>query len=948
MSVIIRLQNLPWSANALDIRGFFRGLSILDGGVNIVGGEMGDAFIAFSSDEDARQAMMMDGGKIKEVGVRLSLSSRTEMQKVIEVARQSTAAFAPIAAAPAPAPIVPAAAPQVAPPVVETPAIVSGASLASPLSNLLTQQMLQQMAKQQAQLAAGKTLLVGEIAQQLSPMLQQQQQQQQHFPMMQNQLHKDPRRSMEMAEMGNKDIHRRSLESVTSSDRVEGQEREKERDRRGRDRRSRSRERRRSRSRERSSRRRKERSRSRERRGDRRRRRTNSREDHERSSKERDRRDRHRDDAKPGGAVFTAAPQIWDIPPNIPNASQTMISPSVVPEVKVNQKRSLSPEERANLMKLNDKRDSSAFQGNSWKGRNSGGDKEGGRCVKIYGMDPITGYGEIRRFFYGLSINTDGIKMINDRHGKRVGMAYIEFMRSETRSVALARNGMMLKDRKVRISEITQEEFDKEVDSFRPTFSRNSHADRVFQELDEMQNDSNKATRCLRVSNLPSHATQQDVIKMYSNFSLDEIVMLQESPRIYTAYVRFFRMDDTRLAYNLPAGHFHFRNLEISLCDEDKFHRILMKHGVGQNSVDDERSQESVDDVNLNDSRESDALYVVEDERSNEVYEVQDDEALCENDVSMDIVSQDSNEECSSAFRRQEDPRLLRTSDNIQSTFFNQSSLDPRLNRSSAASESRDPRLSMSKKRSDCVVMSNLEPKITDRDVVDFFSDIGLIPLRVHILLNTMGSPSGDCFVEFSSTDDADKALTKNKQHLGNNEMTVELIARDKVDEILNSFDESSPPFEAELADEMPPQMFPMRGAFGMQPPMMRMRGPFPPRMPMGPNGGPPLGPFARPPFGMRMNGNGGGPAMMGMIVPRSVVNIENLPYRAKCDDILEFFGDFELTPADIIRRFNDKGQPTGDARVRFRTPGEAMRAVDTRNQKRIMGRPVYLKVLDN
>lgn len=47
MSVIIRLQNLPWSANALDVRTFFKGLSIPDGGVHIVGGEMGDAFIAF-------------------------------------------------------------------------------------------------------------------------------------------------------------------------------------------------------------------------------------------------------------------------------------------------------------------------------------------------------------------------------------------------------------------------------------------------------------------------------------------------------------------------------------------------------------------------------------------------------------------------------------------------------------------------------------------------------------------------------------------------------------------------------------------------------------------------------------------------------------------------------------------------------------------------------------
>lgn len=47
MSVIIRLQNLPWAANAADIRQYFLGLSIPEGGVHIVGGEKGDAFISF-------------------------------------------------------------------------------------------------------------------------------------------------------------------------------------------------------------------------------------------------------------------------------------------------------------------------------------------------------------------------------------------------------------------------------------------------------------------------------------------------------------------------------------------------------------------------------------------------------------------------------------------------------------------------------------------------------------------------------------------------------------------------------------------------------------------------------------------------------------------------------------------------------------------------------------
>jgi len=82
MSVIIRLQNLPLSASSIDIRTFFRGLSIPDGGVHIVGGRDGDAFIAFSTDEDARQAMALSGNNLKDLPVKLLLSSRNEMFKV--------------------------------------------------------------------------------------------------------------------------------------------------------------------------------------------------------------------------------------------------------------------------------------------------------------------------------------------------------------------------------------------------------------------------------------------------------------------------------------------------------------------------------------------------------------------------------------------------------------------------------------------------------------------------------------------------------------------------------------------------------------------------------------------------------------------------------------------------------------------------------------------------
>lgn len=84
MAVVIRLEGLRATAGSEDIRKFFTGLKIPDGGVHIIGGEREEAFIIFASDEDARRAMTRSGGCIKGSTVTLLLSSKTEMQTIIE------------------------------------------------------------------------------------------------------------------------------------------------------------------------------------------------------------------------------------------------------------------------------------------------------------------------------------------------------------------------------------------------------------------------------------------------------------------------------------------------------------------------------------------------------------------------------------------------------------------------------------------------------------------------------------------------------------------------------------------------------------------------------------------------------------------------------------------------------------------------------------------------
>ncbi|KAM8870487.1 RNA binding motif protein 12Bb [Spinachia spinachia] len=84
MAVVIRLQGLRVTAGSEDIRKFFTGLKIPNGGVHVIGGEREEAFIIFASDEDARRAMTRSGGCIKGATVTLLLSSKAEMQNMLE------------------------------------------------------------------------------------------------------------------------------------------------------------------------------------------------------------------------------------------------------------------------------------------------------------------------------------------------------------------------------------------------------------------------------------------------------------------------------------------------------------------------------------------------------------------------------------------------------------------------------------------------------------------------------------------------------------------------------------------------------------------------------------------------------------------------------------------------------------------------------------------------
>lgn len=267
--------------------------------------------------------------------------------------------------------------------------------------------------------------------------------------------------------------------------------------------------------------------------------------------------------------------------------------------------------------------------------------------------------------------------------------------------------------------------------------------------------------------------------------------------------------------------------------------------------------------------------------------------------------------------------------------------------------------------RSNCVYVHGLPTSVTNTDITQFFADSTVLPDKIHIMLSKFGRPTGESYCEFSSAQQAHAALVKDQCYMGPNLVHVSPINRSDMIQAItkpmqqhNNHQDMSwgagggggnrggggPRQQHNMMSGGPrhqhqgpqssygghnggyggggrPQPYNMnnaRGGGGGYTP--RMRGP-------GPNSGPNTGPDG---FGQ----------------PGCVVALDNVPYRADVQEIVDYFEGFDLNSQNVIRRFNDFGKPTGEARVNLRNPQEAMRAVRVLQNKPIYNRPVRLTLL--
>lgn len=435
-------------------------------------------------------------------------------------------------------------------------------------------------------------------------------------------------------------------------------------------------------------------------------------------------------------------------------------------------------------------------------------------CIEVRNMSRSATFADVRRFFANRIIPNTGLKLINDTHGNRTGIAYVRFIHKRDYDAALEMSGSLMKNEQVEILPIPDDLFDKAVDSYVPGSPT--------PKLDEPH------SLCVRCDDLPFN-TKEDVIRqIFQEYQFDVALEEPRDMSSRSAILKFRRMEDVKKLFN-SAIKFSIegREIKLSSCPEHLFHESRSN----QNG----RLEHNLDDFGLRDSA----------------------------------------------------PRSLRDESPIPSI------------------------------PTDVLLLKNLPPTVRDRDITDFFSDVGLVPHKIHMLVDPFGKPVGEAFCEFNDGVEAAKGLRKDSTHMGKFIVNVKPVSRPEMGAVLNQ-------------PMMPTG--PM-GNFGMMQP--RMMGPrhtpllgavpqgFPGRIPE-------LQDIQPEPFGK----------------PGCVIHCENVPFRAEIEDILEYFSGFNLTKENVIRRFNDRGLATGDARVALNSPEEAQSAMQKLKGKKMFGRLIWLSLL--
>jgi len=225
------------------------------------------------------------------------------------------------------------------------------------------------------------------------------------------------------------------------------------------------------------------------------------------------------------------------------------------------------------------------------------------------------------------------------------------------------------------------------------------------------------------------------------------------------------------------------------------------------------------------------------------------------------------------------------------------------------------------------------------KDIADFFAGIQIAPYGITLTMDQDGRPSGDAYVEFTSADEAEKAMKKHKEKIGHRYIEVFKSSKHDIKYVVPSNDD----FRGPMMGGRPgpydrPQPFPGqrargRGGMNLGPSGFNTGGGnFSPRS--GGRGG------AGGPMRGGRNAMGGGMKGVDESTTGHSVHMRGLPFEATVPDVYSFFNP--INPVDVRLLYEDNGRPKGECDVDFATHNDAEAAM-TKDKKNMGHRYIEL-----
>ena len=203
------------------------------------------------------------------------------------------------------------------------------------------------------------------------------------------------------------------------------------------------------------------------------------------------------------------------------------------------------------------------------------------------------------------------------------------------------------------------------------------------------------------------------------------------------------------------------------------------------------------------------------------------------------------------------------------------------------------------------VRLRGLPFEATKNDIANFFTGFSITPYGITLTMDQDGRPSGEAYVEFTSPDQVEKALAKNKEKMGHRYIEIFNSSRHDVRYVSPSSSFNKGP-----------------GGYGDG-------GGGPQR---GGSGGGRSGPYDRYGGGSG-GGRSGGRGNRDSMTPRVqnsttgfMVHMRGLPFEATQGDVFKFFSP--LNPCEVRLLYEDNGRPRGQADVDFNSYGDAEAAM--------------------